>query len=54
MEPEGACNIIFRKEITGSKDPQKKREELVQDYRTKFANPYIADRPKRKHGNIPV
>jgi acetyl-CoA carboxylase carboxyltransferase component len=85
MGPEGACNIIFRKEITGSKDPQKTREELVQDYKTKFANPYIAaskgyiddviepketrarlinslksiyrkraDRPKRKHGNIPV
>src|SRR5919197_269072 len=42
MGPEGACNIIFRKEISGSKDPQKKREELVQDYRTKFANPYVA------------
>jgi propionyl-CoA carboxylase beta chain len=36
MGPEGACNIIFRKEITGSKDPQRKREELVQDYRTKL------------------
>lgn len=85
MGPEGACNIIFRKEIITSNNPQKKREELVQDYRTIFANPYIAaskgyiddviepketrarlinslksiyrkraDRPKRKHGNIPV
>src|SRR5919198_4232130 len=42
LGPEGACNIIFRKEITGSKDPQKKREGLVQDYRMKFAHPYAA------------
>jgi acetyl-CoA carboxylase carboxyltransferase component len=85
MGPEGACNIIFRKEISGSNNHGKKRDELVQDYKRKFANPYIAaskgyiddviepqetrkrlisalksiyrkraDRPKRKHGNIPV
>jgi acetyl-CoA carboxylase carboxyltransferase component len=85
MGPEGACNIIFRKEISGSNNHGKKREQLVQDYRRKFANPYIAaskgyiddviepqetrkrlisalksiyrkraERPKRKHGNIPV
>jgi propionyl-CoA carboxylase beta chain len=42
MGPEGAVNIIFRKELSQAKDPDKKREELVADYREKFANPYIA------------
>jgi acetyl-CoA carboxylase carboxyltransferase component len=42
MGPEGAVNIIFRKELSQSKNPDKKREELVEDYREKFANPYIA------------
>lgn len=85
MGPEGACNIIFRKEISGAQNPPEKREELVEDYKEKFANPYIAaskgfidiviepketrqrlisalkaiyrkrvERPRRKHGNIPV
>jgi len=35
-------NIIFRKELSQSEEPDKKREELVKDYREKFANPYIA------------
>jgi acetyl-CoA carboxylase carboxyltransferase component len=42
MGPEGAVNIIFRKELAKAKDPEKKRAELVEEYRTKFANPYIA------------
>jgi len=42
MGPEGAVNIIFRKEISGSKDPQAKRRELVDQYNEQFANPYIA------------
>ncbi|MCS6907385.1 MAG: acyl-CoA carboxylase subunit beta [Anaerolineales bacterium] len=42
MGPEGAVNIIFRKEIAKAEDPQKRREELVREYREKFANPYIA------------
>ena len=42
MGPEGACNIIFRKEITQSENPEKKREELVEDYKKRFSNPYIA------------
>jgi acetyl-CoA carboxylase carboxyltransferase component len=42
MGPEGASNIIFRKEISDSKDLEKKRIELVQDYKNKFSNPYIA------------
>jgi acetyl-CoA carboxylase carboxyltransferase component len=85
MGPEGACNIIFRKEISESNNPKETRESLVQDYNQRFSNPYIAaskgyidfviepaetreklisalraiyrkrvERPRRKHGNIPV
>jgi acetyl-CoA carboxylase biotin carboxylase subunit len=42
MGPEGAVNIIFRKELAKAKNPDKKRAELVKEYREKFANPYIA------------
>ncbi len=42
MGPEGAANIIFRKEITGAADPDSVRKEKVQEYTEKFANPYIA------------
>jgi len=41
MGPEGAINIIFRKEIATAKDPKQKRLELVREYREKFANPYV-------------
>ncbi len=42
MGPDGAVSIIFRKELAKSKDPVKKKAELVAEYREKFANPYIA------------
>ncbi|MFW9956363.1 MAG: carboxyl transferase domain-containing protein, partial [Candidatus Thorarchaeota archaeon] len=42
MGPDGAINIIFRKEIEAAKDKKKKRAELVKEYRDKFANPYVA------------
>ncbi len=42
MGPEGAVNIIFRKELAQSEDVEKRRAELVAEYREKFANPYIA------------
>ena len=42
MGPEGAVNIIFRKELTQADDVKTRREELVAEYREKFANPYIA------------
>jgi acetyl-CoA carboxylase carboxyltransferase component len=42
MGPDGAVNIIFRKEITAAEDPEAERARLVQEYRDKFANPYIA------------
>jgi acetyl-CoA carboxylase carboxyltransferase component len=42
MGPEGAANIIFRKEIAEAGDPAAVRAEKVQEYTDKFANPYIA------------
>lgn len=42
MGPEGACSIIFRKEISASANPAQKKAELVQGYRERFSNPYIA------------
>lgn len=42
MGPEGATNIIFRREIESSDDPEGTRKKLVQEYEEKFANPYIA------------
>ena len=42
MGAAGACNIIFRKEISGSKDPDKERAKQTKEYSNKFANPYIA------------
>ena len=42
MGPDGAVNIIFRKELTQAEDPVGRRAELVAEYREKFANPYIA------------
>ena len=42
MGPQGAVNIIFRKEVSTAEDPQKVIGDLVKDYRKKFANPYVA------------
>ena len=42
MGPDGAVNIIFRKEIAEAEDPVAKKAELVAMYREKFANPYVA------------
>ncbi len=42
MGPEGAANIIFRKEITSSDTPDEVRRQKVEEYRDKFANPYVA------------
>ncbi len=42
MGPEGAVNIIFRREIAAAEDPEARRAELIADYRAKFANPYVA------------
>lgn len=42
MGPDGAVNIIFRKELSQAEDPVKRRAELVADYRQRFSNPYVA------------
>ena len=42
MGPEGAANIIFRREIESSDDPDATRAEKVREYEEKFANPYVA------------
>ena len=42
MGPEGAVNIIFRKQLAESEDPEAERARLVQEYRDAFANPYVA------------
>ncbi|MEI3604851.1 acyl-CoA carboxylase subunit beta [Pseudogracilibacillus sp. SE30717A] len=85
MGPEGAANIIFSREIAESDHPEQTRQEKIDEYKEKFANPYIAaglgmvddvidprdtrikliqslemlynkkeERPKKKHGNIPL
>src|SRR3954463_6011279 len=42
MGPEGAVNIVFRKELAEADDPEARRAELIEDYRERFANPYTA------------
>ena len=42
MGPDGAVNIIFRKELESAEDPIQRKAELVADYKDKFANPYVA------------
>lgn len=42
MGPDGAANIIFRKDIKDAEDPVKVRNEKIEEYRSKFANPYVA------------
>ena len=42
MGPDGAVNIIFRSEIAKSENPEEARRKLIEEYRSKFANPYVA------------
>ncbi len=42
MGPDGAVNIVFRKEIQQAENPVQHKAALVEDYREKFANPYVA------------
>jgi propionyl-CoA carboxylase beta chain len=42
MGPEGAVNIIFRRDIQHSPTPDERREKLITDYKARFANPYSA------------
>ncbi|MGH9771724.1 MAG: acyl-CoA carboxylase subunit beta, partial [Candidatus Acidiferrales bacterium] len=42
MGAEGAVNIVNRRELEKAEDPEALRKEKIEEYRTRFANPYIA------------
>jgi len=42
MGPQGAVEILYRRELQGAADPVAMRTQLLDDYTEKFANPYIA------------
>ena len=42
MGPQGAVEIIYRRELQNAADPVSRRAELVDEYMEKFANPYVA------------
>jgi propionyl-CoA carboxylase beta chain len=61
MGPDGAVNIVFRKELDGAKDAVAEKARLVAEYREKFANPFKAAelgyideviRPEQTRGKI--
>src|SRR5580693_1706053 len=42
MGAEGAVNIIYRREISGAPDPDSMRKEKIEEFKERFANPFIA------------
>ena len=42
MGPEGAVNILYRRELNVSKEPEQSRMEKIEEYRDHFANPFVA------------
>jgi propionyl-CoA carboxylase beta chain len=42
MGPEGAVNILYKRELEAAVDPAAARSEKVKEFREMFANPYIA------------
>jgi acetyl-CoA/propionyl-CoA carboxylase carboxyl transferase subunit len=42
MGPKGAVNILYRRELEEADDPEARRQELIDEYREEFANPYTA------------
>jgi propionyl-CoA carboxylase beta chain len=42
MGPEGAVNVLYRRELEQAEDPGKDRADRVAAYRERFANPYVA------------
>jgi len=42
MGAEGAAGVVFRKEIAAADDPDAKRAELIEEYRSTFSTPYVA------------
>jgi len=42
MGPKGAVNVLYREELAEADDPDARRQELIDEYRDEFANPYTA------------
>jgi acetyl-CoA/propionyl-CoA carboxylase carboxyl transferase subunit len=42
MGPQGAVNVLYSDELAAAEDPEKRRDELIEEYREEFANPYTA------------
>jgi propionyl-CoA carboxylase beta chain len=42
MGPEGAVNVLYRRELQKAADPESLRRQKVQEFKEKFANPYVA------------
>ena len=42
MGPEGAVNIVYRRELSAAADPDGVRKQKVEELRERFANPYVA------------
>ncbi|WP_430505764.1 acyl-CoA carboxylase subunit beta [Haloparvum sp. PAK95] len=42
MGPKGAVNVLYREELEEAQDPDARRQELIDEYREEFANPYTA------------
>ena len=42
MGPEGAVNIVYREELAKSENPSETRTQLTEEFRNRFANPYVA------------
>ncbi|MGH9297638.1 MAG: acyl-CoA carboxylase subunit beta [Acidimicrobiales bacterium] len=42
MGPQGAVEIVYRRELADSGDPAARRSELVEEYTERYANPYVA------------
>ena len=42
MGPQGAVEIVYRRELQDADDPATRRAELVDEYTERFANPYVA------------
>ncbi len=42
MGPDGAINIVFKKELSEAKDREETRRKLLEEYRERFASPYVA------------
>ena len=45
MGPEGAVNIIYRRDIAEGQCPRSRRHRRIEEYKAHFANPYVAAEP---------